>query len=103
MPIAPSIGRVVWYYPQGSGPMFQPLAAIVAHVIRDDCVNLAVFDTHGRLREHPSIGILLIQDDAQPPKNGDYCCWPKREAEPKTIPQMPIPQMPKGGDGTRSK
>ena len=51
--ILPTIGRVVWFTPfrlYGDGLFTQidsrkPLAAIVAHVFRDDLLNLTVFDS----------------------------------------------------------
>ncbi len=50
--IKPTVGRVVWYHPARSdpGPLpggGQPLAAIIAHVWSETCVNLTVFDANG--------------------------------------------------------
>jgi hypothetical protein len=53
--ILPTVSRVLWFMPArlyGDGIFThigsrKPLAAIVAHVFRDDLVNLAVFDSNG--------------------------------------------------------
>ncbi|MBV8666712.1 MAG: hypothetical protein JO269_09530 [Burkholderiaceae bacterium] len=85
--IKPSIGRVVWFHPslsdlslaKGDG---QPLAAIVAHVWSDTCVNLAVFDANGVSTSRTSV--LLVQDDNPVPDGGYYCEWmpyQKQQAE----------------------
>ena len=73
--IIPTIGRVVWFYPKGHLASHQPLAAIVAHVWSDTCVNLAIFDANGRPLEAPPTSVLLVQDDAEVPSGGLYCTW----------------------------
>lgn len=73
--IKPSVGRVVWYYPVGASRSEQPLAAIVAHVWSDTCVNLAIFDANGRPMEKPPTSVLLVQPENEVPGNGGYCEW----------------------------
>lgn len=73
--IKPTVGRVVWFYPRGSSQEQQPLAAIVAHVWSDACVNLAIFDANGCPMEKPPTSILLIQPGNEVPTGGNYCTW----------------------------
>jgi hypothetical protein len=74
--IKPSIGRVVWFYPAGYNPTTdQPLAALIAHVWSDTCVNLAIFDANGVPYPSPPTSVLLIQDDGPVPTGGLYCAW----------------------------
>lgn len=53
--IQPTVGRVVWYWPDGP-KVDQPRAAIIASVHSDTCVNLLVIDenggTHGATSVH---------------------------------------------------
>ncbi len=73
--IQPTIGRVVWFYPYGHKDGDQPLAAIVAHVWSDACVNLAIFDANGAPLQNPPTSVLLIQDENEVPSGGHYCTW----------------------------
>jgi len=75
--IQPTIGRIVWYHPASTeaipgagGP--QPLAAIIAHVWSDTCVNLAVFDANGTANNRTSV--YLLQDGAERP-GSMYAEW----------------------------
>lgn len=70
--IKPTIGRVVWFHPAGSSNDDQPLAAIVAHVWSDTCVNLAVFDANGIASNQTSV--FLFQGDSDRPSSS-YCEW----------------------------
>lgn len=75
--IQPTIGRVVWYHPTPGENIVgndgaQPLAAIVAHVWSDTCVNLAVFDANGASTNRTSV--LLVQEGNPVPGCG-YCEW----------------------------
>jgi hypothetical protein len=79
--ITPTVGRVVWYHPVVSEEMLhslptimnQPLAAIVAGVWSDTCVNLAVFDANGNA--HSRTSVLLVQDGEPIPGAGNWCEW----------------------------
>jgi len=71
--IKPTVGRIVWYHPPV--PHMQPLAAIVAHVWSDTCVNLAIFDANGKPMSEPPTSVLLVQEDGEVPSGGHYCTW----------------------------
>jgi hypothetical protein len=73
--IKPTIGRVVWFYPAGHSPGAQPLAAIIAHVWSDACVNLAIFDQNGQPLGPGHTSILLLQEGHEIPTGGNYCTW----------------------------
>lgn len=74
--ITPTVGRIVWYYPfpndPGPSPGGQPLAAVVAHVWSDTCVNLAVMDANGATYNRTSV--LLVQEGNARPDVG-FCEW----------------------------
>lgn len=72
--IQPTVGRVVWYYPSGPASQ-QPLAALIACVWSDTCVNLAIFGGDGVPMPKPPTSILLVQDDNPVPSGGHYCTW----------------------------
>lgn len=74
MIIKPTVGRVLWYYPKGEQDK-QPLAAIVACVWSDTCVNLAIFDANGVPYPKPPTSILLVQEGNEVPSGGHYCTW----------------------------
>ena len=67
--IAPTVGRVVWFYPRGAAP--QPNAAIIAFVHNDRLVNLAYFDVNGV--QYSAQRVQLLQDGEQPTTR--YCTW----------------------------
>jgi hypothetical protein len=75
--IKPTVGRVVHYYPHGKHPANgdQPMAAIVACVWSDTCVNLAIFDRNGCPIQQPPTSVLLVQDGNPMPGGGHFCCW----------------------------
>ncbi len=73
--IKPTVGRVVWFYPRGHKAGEQPLAAMVAHVWSDTCVNLAIFDANGVPMPTPPTSILLVQPESEVPSGGHYCAW----------------------------
>lgn len=74
--IAPTVGRMLWFYPdQQDGERYQglPLAAVVAAVNEDGTVNLGVFDANGCTSGRRNV--LLIQGDDPSPAAGDFCKW----------------------------
>lgn len=81
MVISPTPGRIVWYIPpvntgeSGFAPPSagEPLAAQVARVWSDNCVNLMVVDAEGR--PHPRTSVLLVQEGEKAPDSGNYCMW----------------------------
>lgn len=78
--INPTVGRVVWFYPGGDHGLgdfhysdsTKPCAALVAHVIDDHTVTLAVFDQTGRT--YSCQRVPLVQAGEVGP-NGNYCAW----------------------------
>jgi hypothetical protein len=77
--IKPTVGRVVWYRPSGFDRTQmtihdheQPLAAIVAYVWSDTCVNLTVSDHDGTT--HARTSVYLQQDDREA-QSSPYCEW----------------------------
>lgn len=76
--ISPTNGRIVWFTPASNAATadFAPgtkLAAIVAHVHSDRCVNLAVFDANGVA--HSRCSVTLLQDDDAAPDGGYFAEW----------------------------
>lgn len=75
MHITPTPGRVVWYYPPTNDPLQsfssvqagKPLAAHIAHVWSDTCVNLMVIDPNGVPTGRTSV--LLYQGDTDRPSS----------------------------------
>lgn len=74
--IKPTVGRVVWYWPSKSEPICpggdQPLAALVAHVWSDTCINIAGFDANGVPFNRTSV--LLLQD-GNPRPDQQFAEW----------------------------
>lgn len=78
--IKPTVGRVVWFYPQGSNENTQPLSASVAAVWGDRCVNLMIVQQNGVPMSHPPTSVTLVQDGDEIPKLSDgkfaqHCRW----------------------------
>lgn len=81
MQIKPTVGRVVWYYPQADNTPpglarpadGQPLAAIIASVHSDEVVNLTVLDALGN--PHSCCLVALLQDGHEAPVIGGYATW----------------------------
>ncbi|MEP6876928.1 MAG: hypothetical protein ABI887_21420 [Burkholderiales bacterium] len=63
--IKPTVGRQVWYRPAPDEILVtcgdQPLAATVAAVHSDRCINLQVIDANGKA--HARASVLLIHGD----------------------------------------
>jgi hypothetical protein len=72
--IKPTIGRVVWYYPDGdTGGDDQPLAAVIAHVWDDYTINLMAIDPNGNT--FSVLEAVLLQGDEVPHPGESYACW----------------------------
>lgn len=76
--IKPAIGRVVIFHPHATDVIDnylpgQGLAAQIAHVHTDSCVNLGVLDSNGK--HHNRTSVLLIQPSDKAPEQGGYCEW----------------------------
>lgn len=76
--IKPTVGRVVWYFPTRSDPGgIAPgghLAAIIAHVWSDTCVNLAVFSSDGTMFARTSVRLVQTGLEERPVELG-HCEW----------------------------
>jgi hypothetical protein len=78
MKIQPTHGRVVLYHPSDFDRRVmtiessKPLAAIIAHVVNDDVVNLCVFDSWGMPYGRQSV--RLHHGDG-PCDAASYCEW----------------------------
>jgi hypothetical protein len=74
--IKPTVGRVVWFYPlrwrEGQN---QPLAAIIAHVWTETCVNLAVFGVDGHSYPVGNTNVFLVQEGQEVPSGVEYCTY----------------------------
>ncbi len=73
--ITPTPGRIVWFFPSIENrrdPNGQPLAAIVAKVLSDRCLNLTV--CHGDGTTYAAQTIQLLQDADEAPETA-YACW----------------------------
>lgn len=75
--IRPTVGRVVWYHPNGREELneldkAQPMAAMVAFVHGDKMVNLSVIDHVGE--RHAVERVVLLQEGDNP-SAGHYCEW----------------------------
>src|SRR5688500_16721929 len=96
--IKPAVGRVVWFWDDHSAalehasqlaadpemiPSVQPMAAIIARVWSDTCVNLAVFDQNGMATSRTSVELWHGEED-KPRPNWMHCEWmpyQKQQAE----------------------
>ncbi len=67
----PTIGQIVWYYPDKHDNQ-QPLAAIITYVYAEDRVNLVAFNQMG-ITLSPPPGTVLFVSDADAPEEGCYC------------------------------
>lgn len=83
--IKPSIGRVVWYFPNGKKDRdagIQPMAALVAYVHSDTCINIGYFDQSGVARSQTSV--QLEQEPGDSDWSSSFCCWmPYQQAQAK--------------------
>ena len=75
--IAPTIGRVVWFWPyhdEELGPDKQPLAAMVTYVHSDTMVNLVVFSPNGLPAGRTSVELWQDNGEQHRPARG-FCEW----------------------------
>lgn len=118
--IKPTVGRVVWYWPSEDckkdmpgmvqADPKQPMAATVAFVLDDRCVNLAVIDHNGQPFQRRFV--TLLQGGEVPPANGSYAQWmPYQVGQAAKAPQVQEAQIsaatlattPKYPAGARAK
>lgn len=83
MIITPTIGRVVWFYPNGQADLDakrQPYATLVAYVHNQSSINIGGFDSSGYpiARQH----IRLLQEGEVTEGLRAFCCWmPYQQAQ----------------------
>jgi hypothetical protein len=90
--IDPTVGKTVWFNPayNSTNSAFAPAtvcAAIVAAVLPDGRVNLAVFDANGA--SHSMEKVPLVQDGEASPENGYYAEWIPEGGKPATAAKRP--------------
>lgn len=69
--IKPTIGRVVWFWPEGKkSDDDQPMSAQIAFVHGDRMVNLGYFDHNGVA--YAATSVTLVQEGDESP--GQYYC-----------------------------
>ena len=103
--IDPTVCRMILFHPPANSThgAFAPsaiCAAVIANVLPDGRLNLAVFDGNGA--SHPMTEVPLIQEGDKPPVTGYYAEWmpyqksvAKGEAPPVLhAPPPPIPPAP---------
>jgi hypothetical protein len=79
--IKPTVGRMVWFYPQGPLPpgfiyhdIKQPCAAQVAYVAPNETeLNLLVLDQNAIA--HPVTQVPLVQEGEPKPEGQSFCAW----------------------------
>ena len=70
--ISPTVGRVVWYWPEGP-KVEQPWAAFVTYVHGDRMINVAGFTDVGAPFFKNSVS--LLQDDDKSTFGGCFASW----------------------------
>lgn len=78
--IAPTIGRVVWYYPgfheeSLKNPKNLPCAAIIAYVHNDESINLSVIDWKGRQVHRESVRLVHDENFKTTDSPTCYATW----------------------------
>lgn len=71
--IQPTIGRVVWFRPNGMSEKEQAHAALITFVHSDTVVNLAVFGPNGI--PYAKTSVYLKQSQYELDAFMDYCEW----------------------------
>jgi hypothetical protein len=76
MKIEPTVGRIVWYWPDASEHinyrLGEPLRADICAVNSDGTVNLSVNDVRGC--QTPRACVTLVQPDEPKPEHS-FCAW----------------------------
>lgn len=70
--IKPTVGRVVWFWPNGKYSGGQPYAATIAYVHNDRCVNIGYLDANGIPMRATSV---FLAQDGEPEPGGWFCEW----------------------------
>lgn len=109
--IPPTVGRVMWFYQKGQRFQEQPMAATVAHVWSDTCVNAGITDREGKPYANPPTSIRIVHDGEEVPVDNkglvkeNFLMWmpyqvgqAKKHAEPgKATEPGPAEHAPAGG------
>lgn len=102
--IKPTVGRVVWFFPEHRHADDQPLAAMIARVHSDTCVNLAITHPSGSPMLNPPTSIRLVQEGETPPADSDYCTWmPYQMGQAAKTEQVQSQLANQSGQGVRSR
>jgi hypothetical protein len=76
MKIDPTVGRVVWFWPDVSEHIDsvpgEPLRADICAVNADGTVNLSVNSSRGN--QQPRLNVMLVQPDEPKPEHS-FCAW----------------------------
>ena len=76
MKIDPTVGRVVWFWPDASehitARVGEPLRADICAVNSDGTVNLSVNDVRGV--QTTRLNVMLVQPDEPKPEHS-FCAW----------------------------
>lgn len=95
--IIPTIGRVVWFYPQGAADLAQkrqPHCALIAYVHSDSEINIAAFNQLGNT--YSKQYVKLIQEGELTDGLQSFCCWmPYQQAQAARATQQQ--SAPSGG------
>lgn len=98
--IKPTVGRKVWFQPNGINVINnhvvaeladQPMDATVVCVWDDRSVNLRLTDHVGHT--HRAANVMLLQEDDEPPEtNTPYCMWmPYQQGQAKAAAAIETP------------
>ena len=87
-PIAPTVGRVVYFTPASTSPLIRDYksgvcTALITAVHNDNCVNLAVFDANGQHHSRCSVchvSTVPADDDAKKYDTWDWMPYQKGQA-----------------------
>jgi hypothetical protein len=75
--ITPTPGRIIWYTPGTNDGITrngtEPLAAIVAAVLADGTVNLAVFDARGNLSQRHAVELDAVPTGPSSQDRASHC------------------------------
>lgn len=71
--IKPTIGRVVWVYPQGHSREHDALPGLISFVHSDSVINVAAFTQNGE--PLPLTSVALIPQGEPLPESGNVATW----------------------------
>ena len=73
--IRPSIGRIMWYWPEKDSRCDQPWAAIVTYVHGDNMVNLSVWNSDGHAQNGRTSVPVVQEGSPYIAGNSPYAEW----------------------------